>query len=78
MTYKIEPGIPLPNKEYYKPQYPWPSMQVGDSIFVPLDKDGAQYKIQSARTAAGKWGQKNNIKFTSRKVKGGLRIWRVE
>ena len=69
----VEKNIPLPppargNGE----KYPWRSMNVGDSFFIP----GASSRKTGAHTNAA--GKRTGFKFTSRAVDGGVRIWRVK
>ena len=49
------------------------SMDVGDSVF--FDNKG---KLNSFRAASCAFGAKVDRKFSSRKVEGGWRVWRVE
>ena len=71
--FKIEKGIPMPHK---KTLYPTHEMEVGDSFFVPCSdekKTRTQNRISNAyikRHGAGK--------FSSRRVEGGVRVWRIE
>ena len=68
---KIEKGIPItPRKSAgRKSKYPWGEMEVGDSFFVPGAKT-APIRPQKLHEAG--------MKFTSRSVEGGFRIWRTE
>ena len=54
--------------------YPWPFMEVGDSILV----SGSDLQQSRARGAAYKYGEYNNMKFASSKTDGGTRIWRIK
>ena len=75
--FKIEKGVPVS-----KPQtgvkkgttkYPFPEMEVGDSFFV-------NHSLERMCNAANKWKHATNstFKFTTRKVAGGVRVWRIE
>ena len=66
--YEIEKGIERPKFGGGPAKYPWRDMEVGDSFFTP---DG------NARSIVTKAGKANGCKFSSRKVEGGYRIWRI-
>lgn len=75
---KVDRDIPLPVRRIghgtsirtYK--YPFALMRVGDSFFVAHGK----YDVvgASARQFGGRYG----CRFTTRKVDGGCRCWRIE
>lgn len=63
----IEKGIALPQK------YPLAGMKVGDSFAVPQ-----HVKRVTVSVYARRFGIKNNMKFTVRKIEdGSLRCWRI-
>jgi hypothetical protein len=70
----IEDGIPIPPKRPKRPGAGLTdaarSMEVGQSLLVP----GAK----STSTVAGTLYRLRPMRYTSRKVEGGVRIWRVE
>ena len=70
--FKIEKGVPLPRKTGRDGQnlYPWPEMEIGDSIFLP----GKTIKDSNAGL---QYGRAHGKKFTARSVEGGIRVWRV-
>ena len=79
--FKIEKGIPIPVSKTVTRQgrgrdrlYPWAEMQVGDSFFVP----GEAKRIGVASHASAVCKRYAPKRFVSRKVEGGVRIWRVE
>ena len=73
MAIKIEKNIDLwPRKAVRVCVYPLHDMEVGDSIFV------YDFAASSARVQAAKHQRQFGTKFESRKVEGGIRIWRVE
>jgi len=78
MDFKIEKSIPAP-QSHHLAKYPWPQMEVGDSIFFEGQstsrKNGGN---NNAVDAAYSWGKDNNRKFTVRTENGGVRIWRIE
>lgn len=86
--FDIEKNIPIPKKNYgaagqvrksYN-NYHFRSFDVGDSILVPVpDTENpitSQLRVNASAYAAGK-SHKPVLKFTTRQVEGGIRIWRV-
>lgn len=70
----IEKGIAIPEAELVgKEMYPFGRMEVGDSIFLP-GMNSSSSACVSARQIARRQGKK----FTTRKIDGGVRIWRTE
>ena len=68
--YKIDKGVPVPAGARYQ-KYPFKSMEIGDSFFVPGGTNKTHGSITSgAQKALGH-------KYTIRQVEGGLRVWRV-
>ena len=71
--FKIEKNVPLPKIRGTggsEPRYPWPDMEVHDSIFVTGNK--------AIATTAHSYGKRHNMKFSCRTVDGGVRVWRVK
>jgi hypothetical protein len=77
--YQIEKGIEVPAKKIFvgKSVYPFATMEVGDSFFVP-QVDGKPKTDGSLRSSARQAAKKFGFKFTVRRVDGGFRCWRVE
>jgi hypothetical protein len=67
---QIETGVPIP-KQDWRTRYPLLELEVGQSFFVP---DGDNNSI-SAR--ASYMGKTHSRTFTVKKLKGGVRCWRV-
>lgn len=65
---KIEKGIPLPDKKTAS-QYPFSTMEIGDSF-----KTTNRAVSSSVSTANSTRKPK---KFTYRKEKDGIRVWRI-
>lgn len=68
--YKIEKGVPLPDRiGVGKPEiYGFSKMEIEDSIVA----------TRKAVSAARCYGERNGVKFTSRKLSDGTyRIWRI-
>lgn len=64
--FKIEKGIPLPEKT----KYPFEDMEVGDSFF---DDTSSEAKIRGAAGLASQHGHK----FKVTKTPDGYRCWRI-
>jgi hypothetical protein len=70
MKMEIEKDVPLPSRAGKGSKYPWPDMDVGDSIQVSADL------YSRAVSSAGQYGRKAKKKFTGRSRE--LRIWRIK
>jgi hypothetical protein len=67
---EIEKNVPIPGKRGLK--YPFLSLAVGDSFFVP---GGTQKDVTGYMT----WAQKKSkFRFTARTIEGGIRVWRIK
>lgn len=66
---KIETGILPPNK------YPFKDMNVGDSFFVDANIDKPMTSIYGN---AYMFGKKHKMKFSLRRMNGGVRVWRIK
>lgn len=86
--FEIEKNIPIPKKKPGAPgqvrqsynNYHFRSFELGDSIFVPVSSDEDLNKYQTRlAVVAGSAGKRHKpvLKFTTRRVEGGIRIWRV-
>jgi hypothetical protein len=64
------PFIPAPYKNY-----PWPEMNVGDSVFFDQHAGGSQ---SNPAKAAMKYAKNHNQRFAARKHEEGVRVWRIE
>lgn len=76
---QIEHGIPFPRKAGRGYVYPFPDMQVGDSFAVAC-AGGDTYKLMNNLNACSRGYAKRTggaAKFSTRRVDGGVRIWRV-
>ena len=70
----FEDDKPFPGRKHRRSKYPFWNMAIGDSVFY---QDAA--KAEQARQAAHVAQKRSNDErvFRSKKVDGGLRIWRV-
>ncbi len=71
--FAIEKNVPLASRRRNDAKYPFRDMRIGDSFFVPHTDIRA---IPRVRSAASEWARRMGWEFTTRKVEGGLRIWR--
>ena len=69
---KIEKNIPIPEPRTHI-KYGWGDLEVGDSVFFE-----GQTSHDKAKHSAWSWGRRNNVRFVSRTMDGGVRIWRFE
>lgn len=78
----IEKGIevPSPRNGRYRPhtRYPFVEMEVGESFFVPLEKELPVWLRSHVQNAAYRYGKKMNRIFVVRAIDGGFRCWRAE
>jgi hypothetical protein len=82
--FKIEKGVELVELPYEfgkgRPRiYPFAEMEVGDSIKVECPPHKIKYVRNRMIVAANCHSKYHNLnrKYSSRKVKGGCRLWRV-
>jgi hypothetical protein len=74
--FKIEKDIPLPPRKSSSgrtAKYPWRWMEVGDSFLVPGLERASQFSGRAGKTA-----RTLGIKIATRKVDGGVRVWRIK
>jgi hypothetical protein len=70
---KIEKGVPLNGDA--RCRYPWREMEVGDSFFVAAKNPQAAQAVQVSICGSA---ARQDGKYTTRRVDGGVRCWRVE
>ena len=71
-TTQIEKGVPVAKKAAGKPRTnPLWALEVGDSVVIPVK---AQENVASR---AGRITRESGRRFVTRKVEGGVRVWRV-
>ena len=68
---EIEKFVPIPDGYSKKKKYPFAEMEVGDSILF------AEHEMKAARSCSHAFGVRHSMKFTTRLVDGGMRIWRI-
>ena len=69
---EIDKDVPIPPRSRggSKPKWPWKDLGVDDSFLMGGHKPSA--------TGATTAGKKYGMKFISRTVEGGVRVWRIE
>ena len=74
---KIEKNIPIPEKQSKRLMYPWPDLEVGDSFFI---EDYTRKKQIGISSSAFIWFRKHKPhgKIVTRRVEGGIRVWRFK
>lgn len=80
--YAIEKGVPIPPKRHALSggsKYPWRQLEIGDSFLAPLPEHGDARKHHASMTrSACQWAKAVNREFTTRRVEGGVRVWRTK
>ena len=86
--YKIEKGIPLPERQYLgtpgehpRLLYPFPFMEVGDSFFVPVgelsqDRRGALILVSARAFCRRRLGKEMHFVIRRDNENDGIRCWR--
>ena len=72
MTFEIEHGVPMPK---LRNKYPFEHMAEGDSFLLPFSMSDEVATISSAASYAGR---RLKVKFVTKTVDEGVRVWRVE
>lgn len=75
---RIEKGIPVPVK--CKTKYPLLEMEIGDSFFIEAAQTKQAYSEQAFVCAdARRLRDRVNpaLRYTTRRVNGGVRVWRI-
>lgn len=65
----LEKGIPIPAP---RAKHRWADMEVSDSLFFP------EGKVATVKSMVRSAAKRHGFKFTLRKLKGGVRVWRIE
>jgi hypothetical protein len=68
---EIETGVPIPPVKPNHKKYPFGDMRVNDSVFI----SGVESKKVCA--AASRFGKAWGVKFITRTVHNGVRVWRT-
>lgn len=73
--FPIEKGIPLPERRPRREasrQYPWSSLEIGHSFFIPAPM--TTLKLSSSLAYRH---QNLGPRYVARTIDGGVRVWRV-
>lgn len=77
MVIQIDKNVKLDRNRFLrrslKHKYPFAQMDLGDSFFVELDEQG----INVLRVLAWRFSKETGWKFVTKKVDGGVRVWRI-
>ena len=80
MPIKVEKNVPMSKGQTTFLEYPFQSMEVGDSFLVKWD--GPEHGRQQALLLghAKRWAtrDKNGHKYSTRQTNEGVRIWRIK
>jgi len=81
----IDKGIPIPERQRGSGvlpdnEYPWHELEVGDSFLLRGDAVRQRNRAEvSFQTWKARWNiAPGDYKIVTRRVDGGLRVWRVE
>lgn len=74
---KVESGVAMPVTVNHTRgvKYPYETMKVGDSFFIPGEGKNMQITVCGRNRRVGK---RLGARYTAKKVEGGIRVWRVE
>ena len=82
--FKIEKDVPMPRRKgglATKGPWPWPEMEVNDSVFFPArkgeDANTIRWRIKTFAYAA-RTNKKFATRWTKHEGKLGLRVWRTK
>lgn len=77
--FEISDAFPIPRVVNTKERqrFPFKTMQVGESFWMPAPHGGQTLEVRSARVAASVCAKNYGFKFTSKSEGGGVRFWRV-
>ena len=74
-AFELEQKISIPEARSGLKKYPLADMKVNDSFFVKIPEKDRRNKQNSVLACAIRLKPK---KFTTRKTKGGFRVWRIK
>lgn len=78
--YKVDRGVQMERKREAFTRFPFNKMQVGDSFLVPIEDQEQAAVGPSIYSAANSYNNTHGtkIKMSTRKVEGGVRVWRIK
>lgn len=76
--YRIDKDIVIPSiRRPRGPKYPFKSLELGDSFFVPTPKADTAKVVAILAATAYRMKRDHGLVFTLRTVKRGVRVWRI-
>ena len=79
--YRVHQGVGAPPPSSGRPRkwadLPLDTVEIGDLIEIPMDKEEVEAKIASIRSYVWRVSQRNSKKYSVRKTDFGIGIWRV-
>ena len=77
--YQIETDVPIPVARRRDGRtYPFKELEVGQSFLVPLDPSETPGQLRERVSAAMTWAKRKcEQDYCTRKVDGGIRVWRI-
>jgi hypothetical protein len=75
-TFEIKQGV-CPPKAQYRGKYPFQRLKVNEYFVVPCEPFEQEYMAKSLWSSARWATYKTGFKFATRKVEGGIAIWRI-
>jgi hypothetical protein len=80
----VDRNVVLPPPGRGRPKYPWGSLNVvqgnpprGDSFLAPCGDDEMEQTMNSLTRCAHKYAYRTGKQFTMRRMKDGVRVWRI-
>ncbi len=77
---KIEKNVTIP-EVHSKIKYPWPEMEIGDSVLIQAEKGEKLYSLKRrVGPSARYYGEKTGKVFKTLidHEQGGVRVWRIK
>lgn len=79
--YRVHQGVGAPPPSSGRPRkwadLPLDTVEIGDLIEIPMDKEEVEAKIASIRSYVWRVSQRNSKKYSVRKTDYGVGIWRT-
>jgi hypothetical protein len=79
--FEVIAGVPIPGRKceakYGSLRYPFKAMKVGDSFLVPVEEEGKHKLQRLLSSAARNFGKPKGLKYVTRQLDEGVRVWRV-
>lgn len=76
--YQVDSNVEVPQAKGKRNAYPFKSLEIGDSFFIPVEKIDITKSQRKMSAICVTTGKRHGKKFVTRRVDGGLRIFRIE